>query len=192
MILLSHFPVVGVSNTYIVGPEKGGDAVLIDPGRFDVTLLEMIENHDFEIKSVFVTHAHDNHIQGLRTLKKIYDAQIYYAGNTLLGFPTTPLNDGDTLTISGFPASVMSIDGHSTDSRVLRLENLLFTGDILSAGRIGTSATAWGRENLITEIRHRLLSLGDDLLVLPGHGPPTTLKAEQKNNPDIINSSSSK
>ena len=185
MTLLSHFPVVGVSNIYLVGPDGGGDAVIVDPGIFDVALLRLVEEGGFNVGAVLATHSHENHVQGLRTLRKIYDADIYGSGDTLMGFPCKSLVDGEILDICGFETEVIAVGGHTTDSLVYRIGNFLFTGDVLSAGRIGTSTTSWGRSNLIDELKTKLLSLEDDLIILPGHGPPTSLDAERRLNPDL-------
>ena len=185
MTLLSHFPAVGVSNTYILGPQGGGDAILVDPGAFDVSLLELIEDNDFNIRSVLVTHCHDNHIQGLRTLKRIYDATIFAGQSKVLDFPATELSGGDSFDTAGFHVDVVNAVGHSADSRVYRVGWFVFTGDILSAGRIGTSTSTWTRDLLISAIKTQILSLDTNLIVLPGHGPPTTLQAERNWNPDL-------
>lgn len=185
MRLLSHFPAIGVSNTYIIGPENGGPAVLIDPGRFDVTLLELIEENNYDIKTVLVTHDHDNHIKGLRTLLKIYDARIIAGSKKIHGFESTPVSDGTELDVIGFRITVIDVEGHSSDSRVYKVGPYLFTGDVLSAGRIGTSQTTYTRKLLIESLKKKILSLDEDLLLLPGHGPPTTIAAEKKWNSDL-------
>lgn len=185
MRLLSHFPAIGVSNTYIIGPENGGPAVLIDPGRFDVTLLELIEDNNYDIKTVLVTHDHDNHIKGLRTLLKIYDARIIAGNKKIQGFESTPVYDGTELDVTGFRITVIDVEGHSSDSRVYKVGPYLFTGDVLSAGRIGTSPTTYTRKLLIESLKKKILSLDEDLLLLPGHGPPTTIAAEKKWNSDL-------
>lgn len=186
MILLSHFPAIGVSNTYILGPEGGGPAILVDPGRFDVTLLNLIENNSFEIKTVLVTHDHDNHIKGLKTLLKVYDARIISGSNKIYNFESTAVADGTELDVMGVSISVIDVEGHSSDSRVYRIGPYLFTGDVLSAGRIGSSPTTYTRKLLIESLQTKILSLDDEnLLLLPGHGPPTTISAEKKWNPDF-------
>lgn len=186
MILLSHFPTVGVSNTYLVGPDEGGAAILVDPGHFDVVLLQMIEGNNLDIKAVLVTHGHENHIKGLKTLRKIYNAEVYYGGDRVLDFPSIRVEDGQRLDIYGFEIEVIVVGGHSADSRIFRIDGCLFTGDILSAGRIGTTASTWGRANMIEDLKNRLMARDDNYIVLPGHGPPTTLDAERRTNPALI------
>jgi len=185
MKLLSHFPAIGVSNTYILGSRDGGKAILIDPGRFDVTLLDLIENNNFDISTVLVTHDHENHIKGLRTLMKIYNPVIIAGNDEIAGFRTRPVDGGMKIDQSGFPVEIINVEGHSSDSRVFKVGPYIFTGDILSAGRIGSSPSSYSRELLIHSIRDRLVSLDEDLLILPGHGPPTTISAEIRWNPDL-------
>lgn len=185
MRLLSHFPAIGVSNTYIIGPEDGGSAVLIDPGRFDVTLLELIEDNDYDIKTILVTHDHENHIKGLKTLLKVYDARIIAGNKEIYGFESTPVSDGTELDVTGIRITVIDVEGHSSDSRVFKIGPYLFTGDVLSAGRIGSSSTTYTRKILIESLHKKILTLDDNLLLLPGHGPPTTISAEKKWNPDL-------
>jgi len=188
MTLLSHFPSVGISNTYVVGPDSGGDALLVDPGRFDVELLELIEGHDLNIKAVLVTHAHENHVQGLRTLKKIYDVEVYAGYNRVFGFPATTVSHGSLFRAAGYEIGVMEVVGHSADSRVYLLDHYMFTGDILSAGRVGTTRTLQARDLMIESIRTTIMGLDRDLILLPGHGPPTTLNAERLWNPELSES----
>ncbi len=185
MKLISHFPAIGVSNTYIVGPPDGGDAVLVDPGHFDVSLLELIEGAGFYIRTVLVSHDHQNHVQGLGTLLKIYNASIIAGNETVMGFPATPVNGGSCLKPSGIDVEVIDVKGHSADSRVYRIGSFVFTGDVLSAGRIGSAPDAETRELLVNSIRAGLLSLPEDTLLLPGHGPPTTVQIEKNWNPDL-------
>ena len=67
----------GYINTYLIGPEQGGEAIIIDPGQIDLHLLNLIESNNYYLKSIFVTHSHDTHIKGIKTLLKIYDAVVY-------------------------------------------------------------------------------------------------------------------
>ena len=185
MKLLSHFPAIGVSNTYIIGSQDGGNAILIDPGRFDVTLLDLIENNNFDITTVLITHDHENHIKGLRTLMKIYNPVIIAGNAEVAGFKTKPVSDGMKIDQSGFLVEIINVEGHSSDSRVFKVGPYIFTGDILSAGRIGSSPTSYSRDLLIHSIKERIISLNEDLLILPGHGPPTTISAEIRWNPAL-------
>ena len=185
MRILSHFPAIGVSNTYLVGPDDGGDALLVDPGQFDVALLNMIEDNGFDIKAVLATHDHGNHVLGLRTLLKIYDAEIYAGNDNVLGFPAKSVGDGDSFRAAGMDIEVLYVIGHSVDSRVFKVGPVLFTGDIISAGRCGTSASVHARQVMLGAIREKIFTYDAETLVLPGHGPPTTIGVERRWNPEM-------
>ena len=76
MKFFSYFSVTGFSNSYIIGPDEGGNAILIDPGIFDVPLLNLIEDNKLYVKYILLTHSHESHISGLKTLLKVYDPKI--------------------------------------------------------------------------------------------------------------------
>ncbi len=183
MKLFSHFAVIGFSNTYIIGPDKGGDAILVDPGVMDLESLKLIEGNNFYVRHILVTTPHESHVQGLKTTLKIYKAEIY-SGLTMIGdFPCTQVHDGEQLKLAGFEVSVLNVSGHSKDSMVYRVEDVLFTGDALGAGRLGDSPNAYARAILKSTILEKFSGLDDHLLVFPGHGPPSTLAAEKIFNP---------
>ncbi len=185
MKILSHFPAIGVSNTYLIGPDNGGDAVLVDPGQFDVELLNLIEDNGFYIKAVLATHDHGNHVQGLKTLLKIYNADIFAGSDHVLGFPSTTVNDGEIFRAAGFDVEVQYVIGHSFDSRIYKVGTVLFTGDIISAGRCGTTLTTHNREFMLEAIKEKIFPYDDEILIFPGHGPPTSVGIEKKWNPEI-------
>ncbi len=186
MKLYFHFAVVGFANTYLIGPPEGGEAILVDPGIMDTKLLSLIEGNKYYVKSILVTHNHESHIKGIRTLKKIYDADIYCFSPYVLEFPTIPLKGGDHFTCaSGISVEVIEVPGHSADSLVYHIGGMIFTGDVLAAGRVGNTKNSFNRAILLHEIREKLFTLPASTLVLPGHGPPSTLKAEKMFNPDL-------
>jgi len=182
----------GFSNSYILGSEKAGkdqqnSAIIVDPGNMENTTLKIIEGNNFELKAVLLTHEHLSHVRGLRTLKRIYNAEVFAVNQTILNHKTNMVKDGDLLVIGGFAVEVISIPGHSSDSVVYKIDNLLFTGDVLTAGLVGSTASAYGAATQMNNLRSRLLSLPGDYIVLPGHGPPSTLEAERRFNADIFN-----
>ncbi|MCL2759528.1 MAG: MBL fold metallo-hydrolase [Treponema sp.] len=191
MKLFFQYCSYGFSNCYVVGAENEdkdiqNTAILIDPGSMENVTLETIENNNFDLKAVFITHDHKNHVQGLRTLKRIYNAEVFAVNQSILGNKTTMVKDGDIFVIGGFTVEVISIPGHSSDSVVYKIDNLLFTGDVLTAGLVGSTASAYGAATQMNKLRSRLMSLPGDYVVLPGHGPPSTLEAERRFNADIF------
>lgn len=191
MKLFFHYCSYGFSNCYVLGAENADEgkqnaAIIVDPGNMEKTVLESIENYNFDLKAVLVTHEHLSHVKGLRTLKKIYNVEIFAVNHRIMDNKTKMVKDGDILDIAGFSVEVISIPGHSSDSVVYKIENLLFTGDVLTAGLVGSTASAYGATTQMNNLRSRLLSLPGDYVVLPGHGPPSTLEAERRFNTHIF------
>ena len=179
MKFFSLFSTTGFSNSYLLGPEAGGDAILVDPGSFDVSLLQTIEGNRLYARWILVTHAHRAHIDGIRALRKVYDARIYSNQPNVLDFPALHVQDGDMLSLGGQPVQVIETPGHSIDSVCFRVGDMLFTGDTLSAGTIGSTRNGYARGLLLSTVRKKILPMGDEVLVFPGHGPPTKIGIEK-------------
>jgi len=179
----SYFSVLHFSNCYLIGPDEPGEAVLIDAGVFDEGLLRLIEDNGFFIRWVLITHVHHGHVYGLRTLQKIYDAEIYAFDPDRLDAPLIRMGEGEALRCGPFSFDILETPGHSNDSVCFLTENMLFTGDTLSAGSIASTSTGYERALLISSIRKKILSLEEDVLIFPGHGPPTRLEIERRFNP---------
>lgn len=186
MKVFFHFSIDGFSNTYLVGPEGGGDAILIDPGSINLELIERIESNHFTIAHVLLTHRHLSHTQGLGTLLKIYDPIVYAGSPSLYDVPIQEVLDRSVLDLSGIAVEAIHIPGHTIDSFVFRIGNTLFTGDVLSAGRVGNTNGVLERALLLKGIKNRLLSLDERFLIFPGHGTISTLKIEKLFNRDLI------
>jgi glyoxylase-like metal-dependent hydrolase (beta-lactamase superfamily II) len=198
MKLFFQYCSYGFSNSFILGSDNDenaashqedaphpSDAIIIDPGAMDDQILKIIESNNFNVRAVLVTHDHLGHVRGLRTLKRIYNAEIFAVNRVILDHKTTMVKDGDKLDIGGFKVEVISIPGHSADSAVYLIGTMLFSGDVLTAGLVGSTASAYGAATQMNKLRSRLLSLPGDYLVFPGHGPPSTLEAERRFNADI-------
>ena len=178
-----HFAIVGLSNTFLIGDAKGGPAIMVDPSRFDIPLLKMIEDNNYYIKAVMVTHNHENHIRGLLTMRKIYDFEIWAGEPEILGFKTKLLDENKPIDCCGFTVEPMKIRGHSADSYIFKIRNTLFTGDLLSAGRIGTTNNSWTQATMYKDLAEKVNILEGNTMIFPGHGPPSTLKIERETNP---------
>jgi glyoxylase-like metal-dependent hydrolase (beta-lactamase superfamily II) len=176
-----YYSAKGLCNCYMLG--DGHDALIIDPGCVDEALIDFIEKNKYALKGILITHNHANHINGLRSLKRIYrDAAIYSANGLVMDYKTNVVRDGDIIDIGSLRVNVISVPGHSIDSVVYLVEHLLFTGDVLSAGLIGRTDSSYGAMRQIAIIQNKLFTLPGNYIVLPGHGPPTTLNVERGNN----------
>jgi len=185
MKLFFHYCSFGFSNCYVMGQEDGPESILVDPGNMDKQILEYIEGNNFYPKAIFITHDHPGHVHGIRTLKRIYQSEVFAINRIVRDHKTTPVKDGDMIDIGPFTVKVISIPGHSADSAVYQIGRLLFTGDVLTAGMLGTTASAYGAATQLNTLRSRLFSLPGDYTVLPGHGPPSSLEAERRFNVGI-------
>jgi hydroxyacylglutathione hydrolase len=177
-----HYFIVGFSNTYLIGDEDSGEAALIDPGYFDGELLKLVESNRLTVSAVLVTHAHQSHIGGIQTLKRVYDARIYAYREKVLDFDTTTVREGDIIRLGKLEIAVIETPGHTRDSIAFYIGNMLFTGDTLTAGLTGTAAHDQAHHLLLSSIRKKLLTLPDDTLVFPGHGPPSRIRLEREGN----------
>jgi len=182
MKLYFHYSSYHFSNCYVLGAEDRSAAIIIDPGSMDEKLLEYLEKDDLNPRAILITHDHSGHIHGLRTLMRIYHMEVFAMNRFIYDHKTTPVKDGEKISIGPFSVEVISIPGHSADSVVYRIDSLLFTGDVLTTGMVGSTASAYGAATQINKLRSRILSLPGDYTVLPGHGPPSTLEAERRYN----------
>jgi glyoxylase-like metal-dependent hydrolase (beta-lactamase superfamily II) len=158
------------------------DALIIDPGCMNESILNFIESNEYTLRGVLLTHNHTNHTNGLRSLKRIYDVDIYSANSFVMDYKTNVVRDGDDIKIGSFHVKAISAPGHSIDSMVYIIDHLLFTGDALSAGLTGRTDSAYSAMRQITVIQNKIFTLRGNYIVLPGHGPPTTLKVERNYN----------
>ena len=183
MRFFSYFSVLHFSNCYLVGPDGPGDAVLIDPGVFDEGLLRLIEDNQLCVRYVLITHVHHGHVNGLQTLQKIYDTTTFCFDPERLDAPPLHVGENKPVTCGEFSFQVLETPGHSNDSVCFQINGLLFTGDSLSAGSIGRTATGYERALLLSSIRKKILTLKQNVLIFPGHGPPSRLEVERRFNP---------
>ena len=182
MKIYHHYSLYGFSNVYLVGNDDTKEALVIDPAEMNAAILGHIEKNDYELKSVLVTHNHPHHVRGLKTLLKIYDAQVFAANASVAGFPCRALRDCERFSTCGFEVEVFSVPGHSPDSLVFRIEGALFTGDALHAGLIGKTLSSYNAVTLADRLKARILDQADEYIILPGHGPPSTVGTERRYN----------
>lgn len=188
MKIYFHYSPDGFSNGYLIGNEKTKEAIIVDPGVMDRQLLDHIEKNELNIDGVLITHNHETHIKGLQTLLRIYTPKVYSADAELKGIKTVLLQGDGTFVAAGFAVRYFAAPGHSPDSLMYQIEHVIFTGDALSAGRLGVTNNAYGKRNLLTHLRNKLLNQNDDILLMSGHGPPSTIGAERLFNSELMHS----
>lgn len=182
MTVFFHYALHGFSNVYLVGNDETKEALIIDPAAFTLGLLDFIEAKGYTINTVLLTHNHSHHVDGLKTLLKIYDATVYSSNTFIDKIPCRVIEDSEKFMVCGMWIEALSVPGHSQDSIVYCIDKLIFTGDTLYAGLIGNTNSLYGNKLLREQIQKKLLSKDEDCLLLPGHGPPSTIAAEKRFN----------
>lgn len=184
MKIYFHLNLESFSNCYFVVNELAKQALIIDPGKINEQIIKQVEEGDLTLVAALITHNHASHTNGLKTLKKIYDIDVYAADAELAEQPSHVLKGDGTLSLAGMNVSFYSVPGHSADSIVFKIGNVLFTGDTLEAGIIGTTNNNYAKKTLVSGIRTKLYAQQDDTIVMPGHGPMSSIGAERMFNID--------
>lgn len=185
MILHTHFAPVGFSNSYLISQKEGSEAILIDPGHMDINLLNLIEKDNYKPRHILLTHGHVNHYAGVKTIQKIYDTEVYARRNDFNGISNHQIKEG-ILSLDGLDVEVIEVGCHSPDSVIYRINDFYFTGDALSAGRLGSCPDSYTSLKLIHILEEKLFTREGHGIVLPGHGPPSTLSAEKVNIANVL------
>ena len=201
------------ANCYIVAPAPGEECVIIDPGQdAERGIEELLARYRLKPVAVLLTHGHIDHVWSVGPVcgAKGIPAYINPADRALLADPasglalnvgqelfggitfTEPddvreLADGETLTLGGLDFTVAHTPGHTGGSVTFRSGaddlDALFAGDLLFAGSIGRTDLPGGDHAAMLGSLARTLTLPDETIVLPGHGPQTTIGAERQSNP---------
>jgi glyoxylase-like metal-dependent hydrolase (beta-lactamase superfamily II) len=192
-------------NCSIIGDEATRQAMVIDPGDDIDDVLAILGKHNLEVKQIVITHAHIDHVGGAMKLRaatgapillnqndlallKMLDAQAAWVGMAAPGQVEIDQSVGnaDTVQAGSLRANVLETPGHTEGSICLYFpaENKLIAGDTLFAGSIGRTDLPGGSfEKIIRSLHQTVLALPDDTVVVPGHGPLTTIGEERESNP---------
>jgi glyoxylase-like metal-dependent hydrolase (beta-lactamase superfamily II) len=195
-------------NCSILGDEVSGEAIVVDPGDDIPRIVALLQKHRLTVKQILITHAHIDHIAGAARLKQLTGAPILYNPRDLplvkmmdvqagwLGMatpevhaPDDTLEDGNVIAITGLSGTILHTPGHTQGSVCLHLptQQLLLAGDTLFAGSVGRTDLPGGDgRTLIRSIHAKLLPLPDSTIVVPGHGPNTTIGRERESNPFLV------
>lgn len=202
--------VVGIfeANCYILWDEKDREAIIVDPGEEGERIIEIIRKDSLKIKSIVNTHTHIDHIGANDFLGEktgapllVHSADVSLLQNAELNLsalsgkdrsfslPARVLEEGDEIRVGNFSLRVLHTPGHTPGSICLYGDNKLFSGDTLFAGGIGRTDLAGGNsKELQKSIKEKILTLPDEVVVYPGHGPSTVVDKERRCN-SFINQS---
>ena len=180
-----HLNIEGFSNAYLIVNPAVKEALIIDPGKITTKMIDQIEQNKYALTAVFITHNHKSHTRGLTTLQKIYTPKIYAADYEVAKSETSVLRGDGIIKAAGLNVSYMSLPGHTADSMVYKIGQCLFTGDVLFAGQAGPTNSSYAKKTLVANIASKILSQQENTVILPGHGPPSTVGAERQFNLDM-------
>jgi hydroxyacylglutathione hydrolase len=192
-------------NCSVFGDETTREALVIDPGDQIADILAIVKKHDLRVKAIVITHAHIDHIGGAAKLKAATGAPVYMNARdqelyrqigtqaAWLGMREpesteidAPAEEGATLELGTTAFHILHTPGHTQGSVSIWIpaENKLIAGDTLFRDSIGRTDLPGGdSRQILRSIHSKLLTLPEDALVVPGHGPKTTIGREKELNP---------
>jgi hydroxyacylglutathione hydrolase len=192
------------ANCYIVGCPDTLEGAVIDPGADGEKILKTIKKRNLKIKYIINTHAHIDHIEANRYLKDTLGAEIcmheadvkmlsdsslnlshmlYPSKESPFPIPDILLKEGDEIKTGHLKFSVIHTPGHTPGSICLAINKYLFTGDTLFSGSIGAIDLPLANHEILISSINKIFKLSDDFHIYPGHGSPSEIGIEKRENP---------
>jgi glyoxylase-like metal-dependent hydrolase (beta-lactamase superfamily II) len=199
---------VAQTNTYVIAPESGGPGFIVDAPPDIDSIVELVSSLDVAPVALLITHGHVDHGGAAGQVSGRYGIRAYVHPDddylsleptrqiqALMGIQLAeplpvpdfePLIHGQVIRLAGIDIEVIHTPGHTPGHVCFRVpgEGVLLSGDQLFAGSIGRTDLPGGSfEQLLESMKQRVLTLDDDIIVFPGHGPATTVGRERRTNP---------
>jgi glyoxylase-like metal-dependent hydrolase (beta-lactamase superfamily II) len=206
-MVLEGFPTgMFQENCFIAGCAETKEAMVVDPGDEPERILAALKRNDLTAKLIVVTHEHIDHIGAVEAVREATKAPVAmhalaYQGTAAqsqaalmltgqpqprMGPPEVLLDEGQDVQVGKLKFQVLFCPGHTPGHICLYGEGVLFSGDVLFQLSIGRFDLPGGDGPLLLRsIREKLWPLAEDTIVLPGHGPATTIGQEKQHNPFI-------
>jgi hydroxyacylglutathione hydrolase len=192
-------------NCSIIGDQTTHEAMVIDPGDEIDEVLAILQKHSLRVKQIVITHAHIDHVGGAMKLRaatgapillnqndyvllKMLDVQAAWLGMKSPGKVAIDhtIGQADTVKVGSLEGQVIHTPGHTEGSICIYfpMQHKLIAGDTLFAGSIGRTDLPGGSfEKILSSLHNQVLALPDETVVVPGHGPITTIGEERESNP---------
>jgi glyoxylase-like metal-dependent hydrolase (beta-lactamase superfamily II) len=191
------------TNAYLVADRDTGEALVIDPGGDPAEILAFLAEERLTCRFIVNTHGHFDHISGNRALKSATGASLLvheddvpmlteavaHARLFMMRAENSPppdllLADQGEVRVGSVTLRVLHTPGHSPGGVTLVAPGVAFCGDLVFHGSVGRTDLPGGSERMLLDsIRRHILTLPDDTVLYPGHGPETTVGFEKKQNP---------
>jgi len=189
-----RLPLGGLAtNCYLVARQGAPETVVVDPGAEPDRILAELAARGRQAAALLLTHAHTDHVGGVAAVAHATGAEVWMPrgeADRLRGYPGAPyepehlLDGGEAVTAAGIEFATYPVPGHSPASIAYHADGVLLSGDVLFAGSIGRADLEGGDlDTLLASIARLLRELPPETVVLPGHGPDTTLGREHATNP---------
>lgn len=181
-------------------------AVIVDPGTYDESLFEFLEENKNKERAVLITHAHFDHIGGAELLREKTGVKIYSSKEDAPALndrslnlsgrfcreiyefnPDITLSDGQEFLVGDLKFKALLTPGHTAGSCCYLIGDNLFSGDMLFLETIGRTDLPGNRHDLVNDSLKKLAGLQDNVNVFPGHGDSTTIAHEKQYNPYLRN-----
>ncbi|MCC6543945.1 MAG: MBL fold metallo-hydrolase [Nitrospirae bacterium] len=177
-------------NGYFLYDSVAREAALFDTANDSRTVLRYLKDIGSELRYIFLTHCHSDHIGGLREIFHSSGAKICIPyGEASEGLTDDMkkngciVKDGMDFKTGRYSIKAVSTPGHTGGSTCYTTRDYCFSGDTLFAGSIGRPFSCDGYSTLLKKVREKILSLNEGVRIFPGHGPATTVAEESEHNP---------
>jgi len=187
---LRHFSTeedgTAVSN-YLVWDEVSREAAIFDTGWNSILPMAVIDENQLQLRHIFLTHSHDDHIAGLAGLREKYP-KAHVHSNSKTAPPQSRNRANDFFHLGSLRITNRDTPGHAEDGVTYIVgtwpedaPHVAFVGDAIFAGSMGNGFQSWDLAK--QKVREQILTLPPDTLICPGHGPLTTVGEEKAHNP---------
>lgn len=174
-----------IVNAYVVWDENTKTAWIFDTGTDAEPIMDFIGEEKLKVDAVFLTHTHRDHIACLEDLRERMGKPNVYVHQRELFDECEPIEEGLKYSIDSLSLVAKHTHGHSLGGLTFVIDGLkkpvAVVGDAIFAGSMGGGMVSY--EDALRTNREKIMSLPNDTILCPGHGPLTTVGEEKKNNP---------